>query len=148
MSRGKRANYKIKCVNDDRVFDTLQDACNYYNMTKDQINYRLDVIKDYHDGMNFVRIPDDEEALKTVEAVDSQKYVDKFGDKTVPIPGYEDRYTISTKGVVTNIKATCPWVLPVKTKVTVKNTVILHTDYKTQTHSVEGLLKRAFGEIE
>lgn len=148
MRKGRRLNYKIQCVNDGKLFDTVSDVCEYYKMTIDQVSYRIDHVKEYHDGMNFIRVPDDEAALKTVEAVRSEKYVEKFGDKTVPVPGYEDRYTISTKGVVTNIKAKCPWVLPVKTQVTVKNTVILHNDYKTQTHSVEGLLKRAFGEIE
>ena len=117
-------------------------------MTKFQISYRLDTIKDYKDGMNFIRLRNDEEALKTVENVDSKEYVDKFGDKTVPVPGYEDHYTISTKGVVTNIKSKPHRVLPVKTRVVVKNTVILHSENKTQVHSVEGLLKRAFGDLK
>lgn len=146
MSR--TTNYKIKCLKDDRIFDTLQEVCQFYNMTKDQISYRLDVVKNYKDGMNFVRVSNNDEAIKTTENVDSAKYVEKFGDKTVPVPGYEGHYTISTKGVVTNIKSKPPRVLSVKTTIKVKNTVILHGENKTQTHYVEGLLKKAFGEVE
>ena len=148
MGKGRTANYRIQCVTDGKVFSNIKECCEYYNMTKDQISYRLDNVKNYKDGMNFIRLRNDEEALKTVEAVNSAVYVEKFGDVTVPIPGYEDRYSISTKGVITNIKSKPPRVIAVKTKVVVKNTVILHNDYKTQTHSVEGLLKRAFGEIK
>lgn len=144
---GRRVTYKIQCTTDGKIFDTMQELCEYYHMTKDQVSYRLDKPSNYHDGMNFNRIPDDTEALKSVEAVDTKAYEEKFGDKTVPLPGYEGLYTISTKGVITRVKGVCPHVVPVKTTVTVKNTVILHNDYKTQTHSVQGLLKRAFGDV-
>lgn len=148
MAKGRIATYKIKCLTDGNIFNNLKECCAYYNMTKDQVSYRLDVVKDYKDDMNFIRLRNDEEALKTVENVDSKEYVEKFGDRTVPIPGYEDRYTISTKGVITNIKSKPHRVLPVKTKVVVKNTVILHNENKTQVHSVEGLLKKAFGDLK
>ena len=143
----RRAYYRIKCLNDNMVFDDIHDLCKYYNMTYDQVAYRLDHVKDYKDGYNFVRIPDNEEALKSVEAVDSSKFVEKFGDKTVDIPGYEGKYTISTRGVVTNVKQ-FGRVIPVKTKVTTKHTVILHgvNNKNTQTHSLINLMKKAFGD--
>lgn len=144
-----RRNYKIRCLNDDKVYDSIQDVCNAYSMTYDQVAYRIDHVKDYKDGMNFVRVIDNSEALKTVEAVDSSAFVDKFGDKTVPLPGYEDKYTISTKGVVTNVKQ-YGRVLPVKTEVTIKHKVILHKTVdgkqQSQVHSLTNLMKAAFGD--
>lgn len=144
-----RRGYKIKCLKDGKIFDTIEELCTFYNMTYDQVAYRLDNIKEYKDGMNFERIIDNSEALKTVEAVDSSAFVDKFGDKTVPLPGYEDRYTISTKGVITNIKQYNK-VIPVKTEVTVKHKVILHRvkdgKQQTQVHSLTNLMKEAFGD--
>lgn len=143
---GRRRNYKIKCLKDGKIFDTMEELCEYYDRSLDSVQYRLDKVKEYKDGYNFVRVVDNTEALKTVEAVDSQPFVDKFGDKTVPVPGYEDRYTISTRGVITNIHQ-YGTVVPVKTKVTVSNKVILHRDGGwTQTHDVENLMKKAFGD--
>lgn len=153
-SQGRYANYKIQCVNDGKVFNNIYEVCDYYKMTKDQVAYRLDVVKEYHDGMNFIRIPneeDDKEAMESIKSVNCQQYIDKFGDKTVPIPGYEGIYTISTNGLITNVKSKPRRYVKVKSKVTVKNTVILHNgdrNYTTQVHSVEGLLKKAFGDVE
>lgn len=144
-----RRKYKIKCLNDDKIFETIQDVCANYNMTYDQVAYRIDHVKEYKDGMNFVRVIDNTEALKTVEAVDSSAFVEKFGDKTVPVPGYEDRYTISTKGVITNLKQ-YNTVVPVKTEVITRHKVILHNtiDGKqtSQVHSLTNLMKAAFGD--
>lgn len=144
-----RRNYKIRCLNDNQIFDTIEELCAHYNMTYDQVAYRLDHVKEYKDGMNFVRVVDNEEALKSVEAVDSTAFVEKFGDITVPLPGYEDKYTISTKGVITNIKQ-YGRVIPVKTEVIVKHKVILHKiqdgKQQTQIHSLTNLMKKAFGD--
>lgn len=143
----KRARYKIRCLKDGKVFDSVEELCKFYNMTYDQVYYRIDHIKDYKDGYNFERVVDNSEALKTVEAVDSSAFVEKYGDKTVDVPGYEGKYTISTKGVVTNTKV-YDRVIPVKTEVTVKHKVILHSldGKKTQTHSLINLMKKAFGD--
>jgi len=143
----KKPRFKVRSVKDGRIFDSLEEVCKFYNMTYDQIAYRLDKPSNYHDGMNFERFYDNTEALKSVEAVDSSAFVEKYGDKTVPVPGYEGKYTISTKGVVTNIQ-NHNRILPVKTTVTVKHTVILHSlDKKqTQTHSLINLMKKAFGD--
>lgn len=148
MKRG-RAAYKIQCLVDNKIFDNIEDLCKYYNMTFDQVAYRLDHIKDYKDGMNFIRLFDNSEALQSVKAVDSRKFVEKYGEKTVPLPGYEDKYTISTRGVITNIKDH-DRVVPVKTKVDVKHKVILHTsdNKRTQTHDLKNLMKSAFGDPE
>lgn len=146
---GNGRNYKIRCLKDGKVFDTIEELCNFYQMTYDQVAYRIDHIKDYKDGMNFERVIDNSEALKSVEAVDSSAFVEKFGDKTVPLPGYEDKYTISTRGVITNIKQ-YGRVVPVKTEVTVKHKVILHkikdNKQQTQIHSLTNLMKQAFGD--
>lgn len=147
MAKGR--DYKIRCLTDGKVFDNIDELCEFYNMTYDQVAYRLDHIKEYKDGMNFVRVIDNSEALKTVEAVDSSAFVEKFGDQTVPLPGYEDRYTISTRGVITNVKQ-YNRVVPVKTEVTVKHKVILHKvkdgKQQTQVHSLTNLMKEAFGD--
>lgn len=142
-----RSRYKIKCLRDDLVFDSVEDLCKHYGMTYDQVYYRIDHIKDYKDGLNFERIIDNTDALESVQAVDSQPFVDKYGDKTVPLPGYEDKYTISTKGVIRNIKS-YNRVIPVKTTLVKKHTVILHTsdNKRTQTHSLVNLMKKAFGD--
>lgn len=145
MSRPK---YRIKCLKDEKIFDSIDELCKYYKMTYDQVAYRLDKVKDYKDGMNFVRIVDNTEALQSVKAVDSRKFVEKYGDKTVPLPGYEDRYTISTSGVITDIKR-YNRVIPVKTVITKKQNVILNKGGTTmQTHSIINLMKKAFGDPE
>ncbi len=128
------------------VFDSVDELCKYYGMTYDQVYYRIGHIKNYRDGLNFERIIDNTEAIESVKLVDSQPFVDKFGDKTVPIPGYEDKYTISTKGIIKNIKS-YDRVIPVKTKIMKKHSVILHnSDNKTQTYSLINLMKKAFGD--
>ena len=146
---GRRANYKIRSLIDGKIFDNIDELCKYYNMTYDQVAYRLDHIKEYKDGMNFERIFDNSEALQSVEAVDSSKFVEKYGEKEVPVPGYEDKYTISTRGVVKN-KRNFDRVIPVKTTVKTKHTVILHSidNKKTQTHDLKNLMKKAFGDPE
>lgn len=144
-----RRYYRIKCLKDGKVFESLDDVLKEYNMTYDQVAYRLDHVKDYKDGFNFIRIPKNEDALKSVEAVDSSVFVEKFGDKTVPVPGYEDHYTISTKGVITDIQG-YGRVIPVKTQTIVRHKVILHNKHNnaTQTHSLINLMKKAFGDPE
>ena len=144
---GRTANYKIKCLKDGRVFDTIEEAGAFYGKSRDAIQWRLSDGVNHKDGWNWEKVWDNTEALKTVEAVDSKPFVDKFGDKTIPLPGYEDRYTISTRGVITKIANKSQEVVKVKTKVTVKNTVILHGDGGwSQTHNVENLMKKAFGD--
>lgn len=145
----RRPKYKIRSLIDGKEFDCIQDVCEYYNMTYDQIAYRLDKISDYKDGMNFERFYDNTEALKSVEAIDSHLFTEKYGDKTVPIPGYEGKYTISTKGVIRNIQ-NHDRVIPITTQVTTKHKVILHSidNKQTQTHSVINLMKKAFGDPE
>lgn len=141
-----RSRYKVKCLKDGQIFDSVQELCKHYGMTYDQVYYRLDNPKDYNDGFNFVRIYDNTEALKSVEAIDSSKFVEKYGDKTVPVPGYEDHYTISTRGVITNVRSHNR-VLPIKTIKTVKHKVILNKEGTTmQTHDVINLMKKAFGD--
>lgn len=146
-----RRGYRIKCLNDDRIFEDIQELCNFYGMTYDQVAYRLDHVKEYKDGMNFVRVIDNEDALESIKAVDTSSFTSKFGDRTVPLPGYEDKYTISTNGVITNIKQYNK-VVPVKTETIVKHKVILHKvkdgKQQTQTHSLINLMKEAFGDPE
>ena len=143
---GRKANYKIRCLKDGKIFDNIDELCEYYGFTKDQVAYRIDHIKDYKDGYNYERVIDNTEALKTTENIDSAAFVEKFGDKTVPLPGYEGKYTISTKGVITNVK-NYGTVVPVKTDIIVRNRVILHNlEGRTQTHKVENLMKKAFGD--
>lgn len=148
MSKPSKPRYRIKCLKDGKIFETMDELCEYYHRTKDSVQYRLDVIKDYKDGYNFVRIFDNEEALKSVEAIDSSKFVEKYGDKTVPIPGYEGHYTISTRGVITNVQ-NHDRIIPIKTTVTVKHKAVLHKGGSTmQTHDVINLMKSAFGDPE
>lgn len=149
----QRAEYKIKCLKDGKIFNNLREVCEFYGFTKDQVQYRLDDGLQHKDGYSYVRVWDwsknNAEAIETTKSVDSRKYVEKYGDKTVPLPGYEDFYTISTSGVITDIQ-NHDKVLKIKTKVTVKNTVILHkrgTQW-TQVHNVENLLAKAFGDPE
>lgn len=146
---GRTVNYKIKCLKDGKVFDTMAEACAYYGKSKDAIQWRLSDGIDHPDGWNWEKVWDNTEALETTKAVKSQPFVDKFGDKTVPVPGYEDRYTISTRGVITKIANKSQEVLKVKTQVYVKNTVILHGEGGwSQVHNVENLMKKAFGDPE
>jgi len=150
-AKGRQARYKIKCLKDGLVFNTIDELCKHYGFSKDQVMYRLDDGREHKDGYSYERVWefDNTEALETVKNVDSAKYVEKFGDKTVPLPGYEDRYTISTSGVITNIKTAPGEVLKVKTKKVVKNTVVLHKDHGwTQVHNVENLLESAFGDTK
>ena len=81
---------------------------------------------------------------------DVRKFVEKYGENTVPIPGYEERYTISTRGVITDIGSRNKGrVLPVKTQITVKHRTALHKGGTTmQTHDVINLMKKAFGDPE
>ena len=58
-----RRKYKIKCLNDDKIFETIQDVCANYNMTYDQVAYRIDHVKEYKDGMNFVRVIEDRKSV-------------------------------------------------------------------------------------
>ena len=148
MSKTK-SKYKIKCLRDGKIFDTMEEACAFYGKTKDAIAWRLSDGVDHKDGWNWERVIDNTEALESVKAVQSQPFVEKFGDKTVPLPGYEDKYTISTSGVITSIlKHNAGKVCKVKSQVKVKNTVILHRGNITQVHNVENLLKKAFGDPE
>lgn len=149
----QRAEYKIKCLKDGRIFNNIQEVCEAYGFTKDQVNYRLDDGLEHKDGYSYERVWDwsenNAEAIESTKAVDSKKYVAKYGDKTVPLPGYEDYYTISTSGVITDIQNHGK-ILKIKSKVTVKNTVILHkrgTQW-SQVHNVENLLSKAFGDPE
>ena len=148
---GRKAKYKIKCLKDGKVFNNIDEVIAHYGLTADQVLYRLDDGLQHKDGYSWERVWewDNTEAIESTKAVDSKAFVEKFGDKTVPLPGYEDRYTISTSGVITNTKSAPGEVLKVKTKVTVKNTVILHKDGGwSQVHNVENLLKKAFGDPE
>lgn len=141
-----RAKYKIKSLKDGKIFDTLDELCEYYGRTRDSVQYRLDKPDNYQDGYNFERVYDNSAALQSTKAVDTRKFVEKYGEKTVPIPGYEDHYTISTRGVITDIRSHNR-ILPIKTTVTVKHKVILHKQKTTmQTHDVINLLKKSFGD--
>ena len=149
--KGRARKYKIRCLKDGKIFEDIHELCTFYGFTIDQVNYRLDDGKEHKDGYSYERVWefDNTEAIESTKAVDSKKYVEKYGDKTVPVPGYEDYYTISTSGVITNTKTAPGEVLKVKTKVTVKNTVILHREHGwTQVHNVENLLEKAFGDPE
>ena len=143
---GRRADYKIQCVNDGRIFDTIDDLCEFYHRSYDSVAYRLDHVKDYQDGYNFVRVYDDTEAVQSAKAIDTRAFEAKYGDKTVPIPGYENKYTISTNGVIRDITKKGKAV-KIKTNVTVKHKVVLHKGGTTmQTHDVINLMKKAFGD--
>lgn len=138
--------YKIQCVNDGKIFDTMEDLCKYYDRTHDSVSYRLDNPSNYKDGLNFIRVWDDSDALASTRAIDTRAFVEKFGDQTVPVPGFENHYTISTQGVVTNILSHNR-IMPVKTTVNTKHTVILQKEKTTmQTISVKNLMKKAFGD--
>ncbi len=141
----RKAEYKIKCCNDGLVFDTIDELCTHYGLTYDQVAYRLDKGNIYQDGRYYERVYDNTEALESTKTVDSKPFVDKYGDKEVPVPGYEDRYTISTSGVIRDMKHGGK-VMKIKSKTIVKNKVILYKPNQPQVHDVENLLKKAFGD--
>lgn len=143
---GRQKRYKIKCVNDGKIFNTIDELCEYYGRTYDSVAYRLDHIADYKDGYNFVRVYDNEKALQSTKSIDCRAFVEKYGEKTVPVPGYDGRYTISTRGVIMDTKHGNR-VLDIKTKVKVTHKVVLNKSGTTmQTHDVINLMKKAFGD--